>query len=67
MKFIFLILLLAVIYIIFFKKKKAKDIDKKNIPSNNLIECSKCHTFVPENEITYINNKPICKDCYANS
>ena len=57
-----LIIILGVGYFIYTKFFR-KNVSHKNDFSDELIECSKCGTFVPKNEITYIDNKPVCKEC----
>ena len=61
-----LILLIAVGYIIykvFWNKKVTIKPNNSDFDENDLIECSKCHTFVPKNECKFTNNGCICKDC----
>ena len=60
-KIIFFLLIIGIIYILF----KKKNVTSTN--SNELVQCDKCKTFYPENEVYKINGKNICKDCYANS
>ena len=37
------------------------DVDKTT--GEELIECSKCGTFTPRDEITFSYDGPVCKDC----
>jgi len=65
-KLIIFLLIIGAIYFFFFKKPKVQNKNEKE-ESKDLILCDKCKTFYPKNEINTIDNKNICKDCYANS
>jgi len=61
-----LILLIAVGYIIykmFWKKAPISNNYSNSNDSDELIECSICHTFVPKNECKFTSTGCICKDC----
>jgi len=64
-KLIIFLLIIGAIYFFFFKKPKVQNKNEKEC--KDLILCDKCKTFYPKNEINTIDNKNICKDCYANS
>jgi len=61
LKLILLAIVGYVIYKIFWKKTPI--VNNKNYDDNDLIECSNCHTFVPQNECKFTSNGCICKDC----
>ncbi len=65
-KLIFFLIIIGMIYMLF-KKKSVPASSQKESNSDDLIQCDKCKTFYPQNEIKNINGKNICKDCYANS
>ena len=61
-----ILLLLAIgyiIYIIFWKKPLMKNSPSPQDDTDELIECSICHTFVPKNECKFTEDGCICKDC----
>lgn len=65
-KFLALVAVLFVIYVVFFKKsKKEVHTDKKNKNSGDvMLECSKCGTFVSEDEAIVKDGKFYCsKEC----
>lgn len=65
-KFLALVAVLFVIYVAFFKKsKKEVRSDKKNKNSGDImLECSKCGTFVSEDESLIKDGKFYCsKEC----
>ena len=63
LKLIFLIVIGGIIYKIFFAKNgvvsKPTDIDD----TNELVECSICHTFVLKSECKFTDKGYICKEC----
>ena len=63
-KIIFILLTIGIIYMLF--KKKQVD-EKEEINSNDLIQCDICGTFYPQEEISKMHGKNICKECNANS
>jgi len=63
LKLIFLGLIGFVIYKLFFANKKTVSNSTDTDDTNELIECSICHTFVPKNECKFTNNGCICKEC----
>jgi uncharacterized protein len=60
-KLIILGIVAFIIYKIFFNKKMVANSSNKD--DNELIECSKCHTFVPKSECKFRNNECLCKEC----
>jgi len=63
LKIILLIIVGYIIYTIFWKKTPIFNTNNQSLDENDLIECSKCHTFVPKNECKFTSNGCICKDC----
>jgi len=52
------------IYKVFFNKKiEAPQSYNNDENSDELIECSNCHTFVPKNECKWSSNGCLCKEC----
>jgi len=60
LKLIILGLIGYVIYKMFFNKKITST---TNSDENELVECSKCHTFVSKSECKLNNNQCLCKEC----
>ena len=64
LKLILLGIIGFVIYKMFWKKSTLNNTNSQNTENDNeLIECSKCHTFVPKSECEFRLNGCICKDC----
>ena len=61
LKLIILIIIGYVIYKLFWQKEEI--IKNDNYDDNDLVECSKCHTFVPKSECKFTQNGCLCKDC----
>ena len=67
----FKLILMAVVGFIVYKAVKTFTAPKTNNQYNDedkttgeeLIECSRCGTFTPRNEITFEYGGPVCKDC----
>jgi uncharacterized protein len=62
-KLIILIVVGFIVYKMFFNKKIENNTQNTSNDSDELIECSKCHTFVPKNECKWTNSGCLCKDC----
>jgi uncharacterized protein len=64
LKLIVLIVIGFIIYKMFFNKKIANfNQNNSQQESDELVECSNCHTFVPKNECKFTKNGCLCKDC----
>ena len=60
-----LLLFLAVGFIIYkiFWQKTPMSATPSGYDENDLIECSKCHTFVPKDECEFTTYGCLCRDC----